>query len=84
MNKALTAIRLLGNLSSSNYEWNQRDVRTMQDTLLYSVGVMVSRFNKVRAERLTFAFPQDKGKAANFNDEHPRLVTGLEQLKGAE
>jgi hypothetical protein len=60
MNKALTTIRLLGNLSSPNYEWSSRDVRAFSDTLQFAVNETLLKFQqRQKSPPLKFKFPTE-------------------------
>lgn len=65
MNRALTAIRLIGNLASPNYQTNYSDVRVIEDALLFAIGEMKAKF-QVRVHKappLQFHFPTEAEQA---------------------
>jgi hypothetical protein len=46
VNRALTSIRLLGNLASSNYEWNEQDIAAMRLSIVSALDQSLSRFDR--------------------------------------
>lgn len=60
MEKALKAVSLIGNLSGSGYEYNETDVKKMEDALADAVEGVMNRFNPAAAK---------KKAAFNFSDE---------------
>ncbi len=72
MNKALTAIRLLGNLSSPNYEWTQNDVRAISDTLQFAVNETLAKFRRrEKSPPLQFSFPEEGETQKTGNSRAP-------------
>lgn len=67
MNRILTNMRLLGNLSSNNYHWKAEDVRTMTDALIFAVNELRERYDararKQPALRFSFPTPAKKQEA---------------------
>lgn len=58
MNRALHSIRLIGNLSSAPYVWNNRDVEHIQHTLNLAIREAVLKFSQKKApEAGAFDFP---------------------------
>lgn len=47
MNKALTSMRLLGQLSSANYKYTDAEVAKMAGTLMEAVDTVVKKFSRV-------------------------------------
>ena len=59
MNRVLDHIRLLGNLSNSNYEWTEQDIRTIQNAIVDELGKTTARFQKAGAkEKAEFSFSE--------------------------
>lgn len=59
MNRALNAVRLIGNLASYNYDWNEDDVAKMRATMLDLVAETFGRFARhKRGEKPTFSFEE--------------------------
>lgn len=62
MKNVLRDIRLIGNLSSANYEVTQKDVRVMQQALAQAIDASFSRFSKTTDPKRiedTFALGQN-------------------------
>jgi hypothetical protein len=57
MNRALTSIRLLGNLASPNYRWNEVDVEAIQRALVVAVNDTLAKFEKRKKVKPHFALP---------------------------
>lgn len=60
INRALTSIRLLGNLASANYTYKQEDVRMLRQELNQAVEATFSKFDVVKQKPTTteFHFPR--------------------------
>lgn len=57
MNRALTAITLIGNLSAPQYEWDEADMLHIKMTLMSAVSDVLQRFElRLRKERRVFHF----------------------------
>jgi len=54
MQRALTAIRLLGNLSSPTYGWEKQDVEMIRSTLTQALNETMTRFDKSRKAEVAF------------------------------
>lgn len=47
----LRSIRLMGNLSSSNYEWHEGEVARMKDAAMKALNETFSKFDRTRSNR---------------------------------
>ncbi len=76
MNRALSAIRLLGNMSNPQYQWYESDVVHMKVTLISAVNEMMEHFEaKLRKrERPVFHFVAQPEATSAPSDEE---VLGL-------
>lgn len=79
MNRALSTIRLIGNLSEAQYEWGEADVMHIRQTLLEAVTDVVERFESklVKSRRAEFHFspssvPSDDDILGPVESEMPR------------
>lgn len=54
MQRALTSIRLLGNLSSPNYGWDAQDVEMMRSQLTQVLNDTLQRFEKEKRREAVF------------------------------
>lgn len=64
MLKALQAVRLLGNLSSSNYHYSPRDVELMRWTLIDQLDKTFAKFNRPTHTDIAFEFPATEEASA--------------------
>ena len=66
MNRELLAIRLLGNLASSNYKSSEHDVRVIEDALIFAIQEMKAKFRTraAKAPPLQFQFPAEEDEQA--------------------
>lgn len=62
MNRVLDHIRLLGNLSSTNYEWSEQDLRNIQEAIVQELSKAMGRFQKTRASKTEFTFEAEAEK----------------------
>lgn len=78
MNRAITSIRLLGNLASSNYEWTREDLRAMQAAITGAVEAMLLKFEikAYQTKEPNFHF----SGAATTAPAHPEEDDLLEQM----
>lgn len=67
VNRALTSIRLLGNLASSNYEWDEADVFAIRAAIETALEQALSKFERgKKSERPAFVLPpKETAKADN-------------------
>jgi hypothetical protein len=66
MNRALVSIRLLGNLASPNYRWDEPDVEAIQAALSAAVNDTLAKFEKRKKTKPHFTLPTaDAGQAAH-------------------
>jgi hypothetical protein len=66
MNRALVSIRLLGNLASPNYRWDEPDVEAIQAALSAAVNDTLAKFEKRKKTKPHFTLPPaDAGQAAH-------------------
>jgi uncharacterized protein YecE (DUF72 family) len=64
MNRALNAVRLIGNLASYNYDWTEADVELMRQKLDEVADQTFARFQRhKRGEKPTFTFTTEKQEA---------------------
>jgi hypothetical protein len=64
MNRALVSIRLLGNLASPNYRWDEPDVEAIQAALSAAVNDTLAKFEKRKKTKPHFTLPPaDAGQA---------------------
>lgn len=57
MNRALNSVRLIGNLASYNYDWNEADIERMRQSLNEVVDATFNRFQRhKRGEKPVFTF----------------------------
>lgn len=56
MKALLRELRLIGNLSSANYDVTPRDVQVMQRTVVHAVDNTFSRFNKQNPRKIEDTF----------------------------
>jgi hypothetical protein len=57
MNRALTSIRLLGNLASPNYRWDEADVVAVRNSLVAAVNDTLAKFDRRKKTKPQFALP---------------------------
>ncbi len=57
VNRALHAIKLIGNLASSNYEWDEADVEAMRAALQDQVDKTLFLFERRKETEQEFSFP---------------------------
>jgi hypothetical protein len=66
MNRALVSIRLLGNLASPNYRWDEPDVEAIQAALSAAVNDTLAKFEKRKKTKPHFTLPPaDAGQATH-------------------
>ena len=53
--RALTAIRLLGNLSTANYEWSQSDLLKIQQAIVDQLTISMGRFERTKSKTVEFS-----------------------------
>lgn len=61
MNRVLNSIRLLGNLASPNYEWDQQEIQLIRTAIADQLNLAMSRFEKARPRTLEFRLPERTG-----------------------
>jgi hypothetical protein len=65
MNRALVSIRLLGNLASPNYRWDEPDVEAIQAALSAAVNDTLAKFEKRKKTKPHFTLPVSAGEQAS-------------------
>lgn len=66
VNRALTSIRLLGNLASSNYDWAEDDVAAIRAALDLALDQALAKFEtKTKADRPSFVLPSKQAERVN-------------------
>lgn len=65
MNRALNAIRLIGNLSTANYEWHENDLQVVRTAIADVTNSSLARFEKrPRGQPIEFTLPAGQREPA--------------------
>lgn len=56
INRVLTTLRLVGNLASYNYEFNEADIATMKQSLTVAVEATLAKFQTKKPPAPSFKF----------------------------